>query len=292
MKYYGIDSRGQVFIQRVSTTPAWNNAYEGRIIYANDDEELYLGIDDEWRGLGDVPKGETILFESDTTVAGYSLAIYTGEDPDGGIVYITKGSVAGGETAGTAKSSGTWTQPNHNHTMNNHTHSGPSHSHDLNSHTHSMQNHIHSMSNHTHNMGTHTHNMGNHFHSGPSHTHLVPILGYGYDAVYSYGYIGPSNPGNFPKASISPPTGYGGSGNTSPPSNNVSDLNISANTGGTLITNTGITLTASTGAPNTANTIPGGTGATGQSGTAVGGSSATAITWRPKGRNFTRQTRI
>lgn len=58
-----------------------------------------------------VPSGETILFHEDTAVTGYTLQ--TGFDD--GIVYITKGSAAGGETAGTNKSGGTWTSPGHTH---------------------------------------------------------------------------------------------------------------------------------------------------------------------------------
>jgi len=58
-----------------------------------------------------VPTGETILFEDDSVVAGYTLLV----DEDDRIVYITKGSAAGGETGGSDKSGGTWTQPTHDH---------------------------------------------------------------------------------------------------------------------------------------------------------------------------------
>jgi hypothetical protein len=60
---------------------------------------------------GSVPAGETILFEDNTVVTGYTLET----DHDDKILYITKGSAAGGETAGTNKSGGTWTQPTHDH---------------------------------------------------------------------------------------------------------------------------------------------------------------------------------
>lgn len=57
-----------------------------------------------------VPTGKTVLFEKDTAVTGYTMET----DHDDGIVYITEGS-PGGETGGTNKSGGTWTQPTHDH---------------------------------------------------------------------------------------------------------------------------------------------------------------------------------
>jgi hypothetical protein len=47
----------------------------------------------------DIPTAETILFEKDTLVAGYTLKI----DKDDMIVYITKGSDEGGAPAGTGE---------------------------------------------------------------------------------------------------------------------------------------------------------------------------------------------
>ena len=58
-----------------------------------------------------VPSGETILFDEDAVVTGYTLLV----SDDDGIIYITKGSAAGGETGGTNKSGGTWTQTTHDH---------------------------------------------------------------------------------------------------------------------------------------------------------------------------------
>lgn len=60
---------------------------------------------------GDVPSGEIILFEKDTAVTGYTLLI----NKDDMVVFITKGTAAGGEQGGTDKIGGTWTQPNHAH---------------------------------------------------------------------------------------------------------------------------------------------------------------------------------
>jgi len=75
----------------------------------------------------DVPSGSIILFEADTAIVGYSLLA----DQDDMLVYITKGSAAGGEAGGTLKSGGTWTQPNHSHVIN----TEASHTHTTNSHT-------------------------------------------------------------------------------------------------------------------------------------------------------------
>ena len=53
----------------------------------------------------DIPSGQTILFESNTAVTGYSLLT----NKDDGLVYFTKGTVAGGEEGGTDVDDGTWT---------------------------------------------------------------------------------------------------------------------------------------------------------------------------------------
>ena len=58
----------------------------------------------------DIPSAETILFQSNTQVAGYTLKI----DNDDMVVYITKGSGAGGETGGDLKTGGQW---GHTHTL-------------------------------------------------------------------------------------------------------------------------------------------------------------------------------
>jgi len=77
----------------------------GWVVFTSDSEGTLSYV------YGSVPAGETILFEDNTAVTGYSLNI----DHDDSVVYITKGSDAGGETGGTNKSGGTWTQPDHNH---------------------------------------------------------------------------------------------------------------------------------------------------------------------------------
>ena len=61
--------------------------------------------------FADVPAGEIILFEKDTAVTGYTLQV----DEDDKLVFISKGSVAGGETGGGDHSTGTWTLPSGDH---------------------------------------------------------------------------------------------------------------------------------------------------------------------------------
>jgi hypothetical protein len=74
-----------------------------------------------------IPSGAIILFESDVAITGYSL-LTTYDD---GLVYITKGSGAAGESGATNKLGSTWSQPSHQHT-------GPNHQHDLSGHTHTF----------------------------------------------------------------------------------------------------------------------------------------------------------
>lgn len=60
-----------------------------------------------------VPPGEIVVFEKDTAVAGWTLKT----DKDDMLLFITKGSAAGGETGGGDHSTGTWTQPSHTLTI-------------------------------------------------------------------------------------------------------------------------------------------------------------------------------
>lgn len=60
-----------------------------------------------------IPSGEVILFESDVAVLGYSLLTSIDDE----LVYITKGSAAGGDAGGSTKTSSTWTQPAHSHSI-------------------------------------------------------------------------------------------------------------------------------------------------------------------------------
>jgi hypothetical protein len=68
-----------------------------------------------------IPSGETILFYKDTAVIGYTLDT----DVDDTVVYITKGSAAGGQVGGSDTTGSTWTFPAHEHVIDlvgNHDH--------------------------------------------------------------------------------------------------------------------------------------------------------------------------
>ncbi len=160
----------------------------------------------------DIPSGSTILFESDTAIVGYTLL--TGVDD--GVVYITKGSGAGGEAGATQKTGSTWTQPNHLHT-------------------------IATQAVHTHDTDDHTLTIS----EMPAHDHEIRQL-----------------------VSVGP--GWGGEG-----SGWSSYVDDSESTGGGNAHNHGATDT----------------GGSHDHGGDVG-NSATVNTWRPTGRNYTRQTRI
>lgn len=95
------------------------------VTFANMDANGDVGVgaaqvsqgDHTHAALDAVPSGEIILFEKDTAVSGYTL-LTTKDDM---IVYITKGSGAGGEVGGTDKIGGTWSQGNHTHNTSDHT---------------------------------------------------------------------------------------------------------------------------------------------------------------------------
>jgi len=86
----------------------------------------------------DIPSGSIILFEADTAVTGYTLLT----DVDDELVYITKGSAAGGEMGGIDRTDSSWTQPVHAHII---TPDGSVHTHviaDDGSHNHKWKDYI------------------------------------------------------------------------------------------------------------------------------------------------------
>jgi len=83
-----------------------------------------------------LPAGTKMVFYQDVAPTGWTIA----NTLDDKVLFVTKGSAAGGQTGGGAHSTGTWTQPNHTHT-------GPSHTHTTGDHTLT----INEMPSHTHN---------------------------------------------------------------------------------------------------------------------------------------------
>lgn len=132
-KYYKVDIQGKNWLQRVAGRPAWTPDDEARILYDTLDttSALYIGGNSGWISAGqygDIPLGTTLLIDSDTAVLGYTIET----DLDDMLIYVTKGSGAGGEAGGTDKIGGSWTQ-SHTHTVASgtvpgvaaHTHVGP-----------------------------------------------------------------------------------------------------------------------------------------------------------------------
>lgn len=127
MDFHGINTVGKIWLERINSKPLFSLSRDiGRVIFALDNQTLSIGTSAGWidiisataGGITNpaIPIGEIILFEKDTAVFGYSLKT----DFDDGVLYITKGSGAGGEAGGTNKSGGTWTQ-DHYHATRDHT---------------------------------------------------------------------------------------------------------------------------------------------------------------------------
>ncbi len=169
-----------------------------------------------------------MLFYMDTAPLGWTL-LNTLDDK---IVYVTKGSAAGGQTGGAVHSAGTWTQPSHTHSGPSHTHTGPSH----------------------------THTGPNHAHTGPSHSHSGPSHSHGVNAANTGGPS--STAGALPSTDgyyASTTHVHSWSGSTDSQSGNTGD----AGTGYTGDAGTGATGSGGTGATGSE-----GTGATGSGATA------------------------
>jgi len=138
MDFHGINTVGKIWLERINSKPLFSLGRDvGRVIFALDNQTLSIGTSAGWIDIVSattggitnpaIPVGETILFEKDTAVFGYSLKT----DFDDGVLYITKGSGAGGEVGGSNKSGGTWTQ-DHYHATRDHTltiNEMPSHDH-------------------------------------------------------------------------------------------------------------------------------------------------------------------
>jgi hypothetical protein len=71
-----------------------------------------------WAIYSPVPTGFKTVVYADTAQTGWTLD----NTLDDKVLFVTKGSAAGGDTGGSTHDTGTWTQPNHTHT-------GPSHVH-------------------------------------------------------------------------------------------------------------------------------------------------------------------
>lgn len=88
----------------------------------------------EFTTLNAIPSGSKMLFYSDIAIVGWTLITAV----DDAVVYITKGSAAGGGAGGAFKTGSTWSQPVHSHSVATHVHdmSGHWHGFTLPAHTH------------------------------------------------------------------------------------------------------------------------------------------------------------
>jgi hypothetical protein len=128
------DDIGFVWYDSTLERPVWWDGVEWQ-------DSLFDFLNTSLEGISiGIPTGSKMLFYQNTAPVGWVI-LNTLNDK---LVYITKGSVAGGRTGGTAHNTGTWSQPTHSHSVNAGTHS---HGLTLPSHTHSITvpQHIHTL---------------------------------------------------------------------------------------------------------------------------------------------------
>jgi hypothetical protein len=97
-----IEAKGQVWVKNDTPNTLWFTDDAGT--------DVQLGAA---APAGSIPAGTKMLFYANTAPTGWTID----NTLDDKMVFVTKGSVAGGETGGGAHSTGTWTQPNHSHTI-------------------------------------------------------------------------------------------------------------------------------------------------------------------------------
>ena len=97
---------------------------ENGLGYASDTNTLYRGTASGTVAIG-FPSGTKMLFYQDTAPTGWTIE----NTLDDKLVYITKGSAAGGETGGAEHSSGTWTVGGLTAAAHTHTFDVPAHKH-------------------------------------------------------------------------------------------------------------------------------------------------------------------
>ena len=67
MKYYGINTSGQVIIGRLDSLPDWSTADIGRLVKVGDN--LYLGGDSNWIGISTLPSSRGVFGGGYTSAA-------------------------------------------------------------------------------------------------------------------------------------------------------------------------------------------------------------------------------
>ena len=93
-----------------------------RYVIAQITGETYWYVDPDASLLGAFVNNTYGIVYQDTAPTNWTIQ----NTLDDKLLFISRGSAAGGETGGGEHSSGTWTQPDHTHTGPSHTHSGTS----------------------------------------------------------------------------------------------------------------------------------------------------------------------
>jgi hypothetical protein len=131
-----------------------------------------------------IPGGTKMLFYADAAPAGWTIE----NTLDDKLVFVTKGSVAGGDTGGQAHATGTWTQPNHQLVASEipaHTHPGSTAANES-AHTHDSTTHTGTGSAQE---GATTGNVSNPetTGAGSAHTHTITVASQGGDGNHNHG---------------------------------------------------------------------------------------------------------
>ena len=116
MDFHEIDTKGKLWIQRVSTLPTYAATDIGRILYVTGEDAFYFGTASAFELWGSdvIPAGTKMIFYQNTAPDGWTIDGTVA----GSLIGIKGGSAAynvnGGQLAGT------WTQTTHRHTFSDH----------------------------------------------------------------------------------------------------------------------------------------------------------------------------
>lgn len=98
-------------VGNIISDTAYGSGWNGVTTVAPSKNAVYDKI--ESLSFAEFPSGTKMLFYQDTAPTGWTIQNTLNDK----VVYITKGSAAGGQTGGAEHSTGTWTQPNHTHSV-------------------------------------------------------------------------------------------------------------------------------------------------------------------------------
>lgn len=124
MEFHEIDTKGKIWIQRVSSLPTWTADDVGRVVYDIGEDAFYFGSSSAWELWGSdiIPAGTKMIFYQNTAPTGWTIDAAIAD----ALIAIKGGTASYNVNAGQV--AGTWTQTNHTHTFSdtftaNHTHS-------------------------------------------------------------------------------------------------------------------------------------------------------------------------